>query len=125
MIGLFAGTAHAQTEQRLPTDNELRASYCITYLQGSIKFQQQAALSSDPTTVAQANAALTISQTSLHKLQLYLLPRVPYLNAMALMGASASAQDDINRLLTMTPAQIDSLTKKTDSCRDPSSWLPI
>jgi hypothetical protein len=123
LVVLIAGTARAQ-EQRLPTDNELRASYCITYLQGAIRSGQQYTQSSDQARAAEAVTAIAAVQRDLRKLQQYLVPRIPYLDVPALATASASASDDLTRLPNMTPDETQALTKKLASCRD-LSWLPI
>lgn len=124
LIGLFACIQSRAQAQRLPTDNELRASYCITYLQGAIRSAQPLTQSPDQAQAARATEAIASAQRDLRKFQQYLLPRFPYLDVAALATASASASDDLTRLPNMTPDETQALTKKVTSCRD-LSWLPI
>jgi hypothetical protein len=146
MCALSSVTAFAQT---LPTDVELRASFCMVVVRSFIEFQQaQMPLHTDPDTKAAAVAALGKDNDSLRKLQLYLVPRLPYLDATALLASQASANGDLDRVKkafdacappcksASSPAScsekcvllaipdIPNLRRKWDTCRD-LSWLPI
>ncbi len=172
---IFSSTgfcSNALSQERLPTDVELRSAYCIPVLQNDISVLQQALatansgidhitdipVQSGRDAVLQAyqrgqrefEKAITERQSALNRLQLYITPKIPYLDVDSLMAATSRAKADIQQFDTksksctlecMGPLKSDSAEKsdpvfcfKTCSgvelndrlaaCRNPT-WLPF
>lgn len=86
--------------QQLPSQVDLKAAYCIPIVQ----YQLQLVRGIVPGDSAQAQAAqqmraklLSEMESRLNRLQLYLVPRIPYLEPTALLAAAKSADNDIGR----------------------------
>lgn len=103
----------AKAQQQAPNPTDLRAAYCISLTKALLAEVQQSMpqmskpLSPDapPEIVQQHNAALEKMQSAmaaanarLNKLQLYLLPRMQYVDALGLVSADKSARDDLQRI---------------------------
>jgi len=92
----------AQQPALLPSDVELASAYCIGVLQRQAAMADGRMLASPG---ANGYAAQQIEQhrqelrESLERLQSYLVPRMPYLDAMALASAGARADADIDDVL--------------------------
>lgn len=89
--------AAQQQQRRLPSDTELHAAYCIARLQHDVSvFESLKALSAEqqPSISPRVEQLMEQKRAALRKLQLYLVPRLPYLEPNALLGAVASADQD-------------------------------
>lgn len=161
LFALLATTAFGQTQ--LPTDIELHAAYCIPVIQNDIKGLKSArddlqkmldspAVHDAPPEVLgllrkqQNELPQTIAerQSILNRLQLFLLPRIQYLDASALLAATSRAKpdmDDWSRLADkcirecaqpqeriteacLRKCQRGPLEDRLTTCRNPT-WLPF
>jgi hypothetical protein len=93
--------------QELPSQVDLRAAYCIPILQDGLSeisslrnYVQSQSLPPEHKAVAEKtlSEAATKTVTNLRRLQLYLLPRLPYLDAYGIGAARKSGEEDIARL---------------------------
>lgn len=104
--------------QRLPTDTELRASYCMPVVVNDIGFQRhaiqlidetlkseevQSRILKDPAlsrklqnTQTEMQQYLVDSQSALRRLQLYVLPRMAHLDPTPLRIATKRAEEDLD-----------------------------
>ena len=118
VVLMFASlTASAQTQ--LPSETDLRAAYCLPVLQKDIdSIEKMIALTDDqikhiedmPESSRQGvlqmlqKSKQTLPQTlserrsSLNRVQLFILPRMQYLDASALLGATARGTADTREL---------------------------
>jgi hypothetical protein len=146
----------------LPTEVELRAAYCIPVLQNDITNLRKVLANVDAmlgrideappearqhlTETLQESKRDTPKQieareSALNRLQLFILPRMQYLDASALLGAAARANADlqdsaaeVRRCTSECAANKDSSCIKTcmgsdlqarlNACRNPT-WLPF
>ena len=100
LLGIVAAAAPCGAQQAvlLPSDVELASAYCIGVLQRQAAMADGRMLASPG---ANGYAAQQIEQhrqelrESLERLQSYLVPRMPYLDTMALASAGARADADI------------------------------
>lgn len=120
-VSLASSTA-AYAQLQPPTDADLRTAYCIEVTQEAIKTlddsirhveadierakntptaphgKELAAVEQDLKSGLQKS--LAESDSLLNRLQLYLLPRISYLDPTGLMGAQARARSDLQQLST-------------------------
>lgn len=120
---LMISAAPALAQRPLPTDIELRAAYCIPVIQSDLKSltdsraQVQdtiARIGEIPPDMRQQllqtlrefqdslPKAISERNSVLNRLQLFLVPRVQYLDASALMGAASRANSDMQEWSSMT-----------------------
>jgi hypothetical protein len=122
----FCSIAHAQNMPA--SDNDLHAAYCIEISRFSISTYQQAIKETSngkfSDTPDKLNAELRVAEANLRKFQAYLVPRLQYIDATTLLGASATAKSDLQRALT-SPPDLKILQAKFNLCKDTSSWLPF
>lgn len=152
---------------RLPTDTELHVSYCIPIVAFDVDLyrngirlmeednkskEQQDRILKDPTLakkieniLADLQRYLGDSQSSLRRLQLYIIPRIAELDPVSLLIAKNRAAEDLDRLQRTMPTCEESCIKNQDlskcinacgertipdvrqrfaSCRN-LSWLPF
>jgi len=106
LLLVLASNARAQV---LPSQVDLRAAYCIPLLQYAVsEIEHIASLLRDNAqlftpehqAVGRAVSEKTLSKTAtnLRRLQLYLLPRLPYLAAYGIVAAKKSGEEDYARL---------------------------
>ena len=76
----------------LPTEVELKASYCIAVTQNLL-----AMLQASPEVRQNTPDQIANSQTTLGTLQLYLMPRLPYLDPMSVAAAYQAGENDHRR----------------------------
>jgi hypothetical protein len=103
------GTGGAAPPQREPSDDELHSMYCVEVLRAEIVLQQhlvsessEAAGTAEPAqralwidTGAELLQRLERLEGALYQLQLYMLPRIPAVNPLALAGAIRQADVDV------------------------------
>jgi hypothetical protein len=129
---------------QLPTDVDLKASYCLGVINGfneSWRTLDSTKLSPELAQQFQQLSAEIVRDTAAvsQKLRNYLLPRVPYLEPMALMAAtnqglidfrrnkpifqncSANCQETVNCL---TACQHEPLAEKVTPCLQEPTFLP-
>jgi hypothetical protein len=113
--------AHGQ-ELREPTDAELRTAYCIAYLNQEIPalpsiltYAQRAVTSATPEDVGkrqleveQMQAEVARQQTTLRRLQSYLLPKLTVLDPSAICLAKQRAVEDFKEQRAPTPGSVKS-----------------
>jgi hypothetical protein len=162
---LFAAPALAQSP--LPTDTELRAAYCIRVIQNDIRLfndalaqidkmteriqevpedMRQQALELNQKTKAELPRTIANRESVLNRLQMFIVPRMKYLDSSALLAATNRADSDIeewSRVMsecttkcTRPPATTDKLdaclgecrssdlSNRLEACRNPT-WLPF
>lgn len=121
--------------ERLPTDTELRATYCIPivvfdadfyrntvqHLDGLLKSEEQRILK-DPAlsrkfqnAKAEMQQGLVDSQSALRRLQLYVLPRMVNLDSTSLLIATKRAKEDVDMIRNKASACVEQCIKSTDS----------
>jgi hypothetical protein len=101
-IAAAATPCGAQPAVLLPSDVELASAYCIGVLQRQAAMADERALKSpgaDGYATQQIEQHRQELRETLERLQSYLVPRMPYLDAMALAGAGARADADIDDVL--------------------------
>lgn len=155
----------SQAQVKPPNRTDLHAAYCVTVLQ-KFKSMASAAVSGLQTPIngasevppvkaarekalAAARASLNALTAALERIQLYLLPRMPYLDPVGLLAASTAAKKDLteatktayscfntctdsgdlsqrctNACTRKKMPTISYLRKKWAACRKPS-WLPF
>jgi hypothetical protein len=126
---------------REPTDAELRTAYCISYLNQQIPWvqsllteAQRAVTSATGEDVEKRREAerlqaeVTRQQTSLRRLQSYLIPKLKALDPSAIALANQRGVEDFKEIKTQTfkgnPDHIKELYKRTNACLEPD-WLPF
>jgi hypothetical protein len=83
----------------LPSQVDLRAAYCVAILQDSYSASLVASMGlTDPKDKERPQKWLTDTQANLRRLQLYLLPRLSYLDPSGLLAATTSGKEDVARL---------------------------
>jgi hypothetical protein len=83
----------AVAQQLLPTDVDLRASYCIPVVNEGLRVLQGA--QPGETQTDETIRAVTEVQGRADRLTRYLVPRVPYLDATALAAAATQGKRDM------------------------------
>jgi hypothetical protein len=97
-VAIVPLTAHAQT--RAPTDIELRAAYCTGVTQTQLKLTDslattlRAAVAPGPAAAELIDRGRERLAQRLARLQAYLVPKVPYLDTIALAAAYHRAEED-------------------------------
>jgi|SRR5215472_2510920 len=119
------------TAQQAPGEQELRSIYCAEVLRTEITVQQhmisassEAAGVGEPAlreqwieTSAELLQRLTKLQRALHRLQAYMLPRIPALDAYPLASAIRQANADVQ-----DSSANDALLSRVRDCENPT-WL--
>lgn len=93
LLMFVASMAHGQTRS-LPTDADLKTAYCITVVKKNI---QSLSMNTDPPGSPARNMIddlLRDRNNELHRLQSYLLPKLPSLDATGLIAASNRGEAD-------------------------------
>jgi hypothetical protein len=146
VTGLGAGPAFAQA--RLPTDGELRAVYCIGIVQRELQLVGPLfdLVRGSPPSEAKDKALQQQSDTeqNLARMRAYILPKITYLDPVALTLAKRRADTDMDfvaaegaNLATRCPEKSGSgltecarkgsqseLASRIRGCND-TSWLPF
>lgn len=145
--GLCVSAVPLAVAQRPPSDNELKAAYCIPYIQDSIRVLQHFAkggsgelspVEIDAISTLPIGRELSENKDRLSRLQSYLIPKLQYLDALAIGAASARAAADIQGAKDQTAACTKSdrvkscmetfykseLWARINGCRD-LVWLPF
>ena len=113
-LASLAGNAVAQ--QRVPNDDELHSMYCVEVIRAEIILQQhlisasnEAAGTAQPESREQwiATSAELLQQLAkleevLHQLQVYMLPRIPAIDSLALASEIRHADADIEDSRTIS-----------------------
>ena len=125
---VFPGAALAQQP---PSEQELRSMYCVEVLRTEITLQQhmisassEAAGVSEPAlreqwieTSAELLQRLAKLERALHRLQIYMLPRIPGVDSYPLASAIRQANADVQ-----DSSGNDALLSRVRDCENPS-WL--
>jgi hypothetical protein len=122
MVALLLGScgAYGQTLALPPTPTDLHAAYCVESLKEHLQFEEQALNSINaliaarpmpPASAASSAGDQELTQTrtmtlqeisnsnaSLQRIELYLNPRVGYLDPTGLMAAMVAAKNDVSRI---------------------------
>lgn len=107
-IPLGFGSSLAQAPIVMPSDVDLRASYCIEATKHDIEYYNTVLRTVAPGTesinkvIAESRRGLNLASANLRKLQQYLVPRALYLDFAGLLAASTSANDDVARIVRAT-----------------------
>lgn len=85
--------------RELPSEVDLRAAYCIPYLQEFINAARLPPMLVDSPEAQQAAEELLSDLTSdLRRLQLYLVPRLRYLDPLGIAAARKKGEEDLVKL---------------------------
>jgi hypothetical protein len=141
-----AGTAGAQSQP--PSDNELRAAYCIGVVQVELQYMAQIDALFRETVPAdkmgEINQQRADTEQRLARLRAYLLPKLSHLDAVALTVAKQRADTDaalaktegdkllkscpigppLEALKCVTNAPTTEASSRLKACND-TSWLPF
>lgn len=103
--------------QQLPTDIDLRAAYCLPIVNDELATFQTPI---DPSVLTPqmkqgVESAIAEAQERANRLKRFLLPRVPYLDATALLAASTQGKQDEQRGLQDTRECFTSCQGASDS----------
>ena len=127
-LSVFPGRA---TAQQAPSEQELRSMYCVEVLRTEITLQQhmisassEAAGVSEPAlreqwieTSAELLQRLAKLERALHRLQTYMLPRIPGVDSYPLASAIRQANADVQ-----DSSGNDALLRRVNDCENPT-WL--
>lgn len=93
---LFSSTPTSVNAQVLPDSTDLKAAYCIPIA----RWASLTTVGEDTPEPFKTSLTAIRDQgaVNLRRLQLYLLPRIPQLETMSLVGAAKSAEEDMERL---------------------------
>ena len=102
------GVVNAQSVP--PNETDLHASYCIEVNNSYVDYSRTAlsTLNNEPPSAVKDEdlkailAASNAINANLKKLQLYLVPRLAYIDRLGLLGASGAATDDLARIRSAT-----------------------
>ncbi len=128
---LCALTVSATAQPRAPSDDELHSMYCVEVLRAEITLQQHMiSASSEAAGVAQPQLREQWIDTSaellrrlaklegaLYRLQVYMLPRIPAIDSLALASAIRQANADVQESWTN-----NALLSRVEACENPT-WL--
>ena len=129
---LPALAANAAAQPRPPSDEELRSIYCVEVLRAEINVQHHMiSASSEAAGMAQPESREQWIDTSsellrrlaklegaLYRLQVYLLPRIPVIDSLALASAIRQANADVGESW-----RNEALLNRVTGCENPA-WLP-
>jgi hypothetical protein len=124
--------ANASAQPRPPSDDELHSIYCVEVLRAEINVQHHMiSASSEAAGTAQPEARQQWIDTSsallqrlaklegaLYRLQVYMLPRIPIIDSLALASAIRQANADVEESW-----RNDALLTRVTACENPA-WLP-
>lgn len=125
-------TANATAQPRPPSDDELHSIYCVEVLRAEINVQHHMiSASSGAAGMAQPEAREQWIDTSsvllqrlaklegaLYRLQVYMLPRIPVIDSLALASAIRQANADV-----VESWRNEALLTRVTACENPA-WLP-
>ncbi len=130
---LLAFTGDATAQSRAPSDDEMRSMYCVEVLRTEITLQQHmisasseaAGAAAEPQlreqwidTSAELLRHLATLESSLHRLQIYMLPRIPAIDSLALASAIRQANAEVQE-----SSGNDALLGRVKGCENPT-WIP-
>ena len=132
LSALAAFAANATAQPRPPSDDELRSIYCVEVLRAEINVQHHMiSASSEAAGLAQPESREQWIDTSsallqrlaklegaLYRLQVYMLPRIPIIDSLALASAIRQANADVEESW-----RNDALLTRVTACENPT-WLP-
>jgi hypothetical protein len=130
-LSAFTGSATAQP--RVPSADELHSMYCVEVLRTEITLQHhmiselsEAAGVAQPElreqwidTSAELLQRLAQLEGALYRLQIYMLPRIPTIDSLALASAIRQANADVQESWNN-----DALLSRVAQCENPT-WLPL
>jgi hypothetical protein len=132
LLSLSALPGNATAQPRAPSDDELHSMYCVEVLRAEITLQHHLiSASSEAAGVAQPELRKQWIDTSaellqrlaslegtLYRLQVYMLPRIPTIDSLALASAIRQGNADVQELWSN-----DALLGRVSACENPA-WLP-
>ncbi len=132
LSALCAVTGNATAQPRAPGDDELRSIYCVEVLRAEITLQQHMISASSAAagvaqpelrqqwieTSAELLRRLATLEGALYRLQVYMLPRIPAIDSLALASAIRRAKADVEE-----SSNHDALLSRVAGCENPT-WLP-
>lgn len=130
LAGLSAIPGNATAQLQAPSDQELRSMYCVEVLRTEITLQQHMiSASSEAAGMAQPESReqwldtsaellrrLATLEGALHRLQLYMLPRIPTIDSLALASAIRQANVDVQESWS------NDALDRVSACENPT-WL--
>lgn len=133
LSALCAFTGNAMAQVRAPSDDELHSIYCVEVLRTQITLQHhmiaassEAAGEAQPElrqqwldTSAELLQRLATLEGALYRLQVYMLPRIPGIDALALASAIRQANADAEEA-----SANDALLGRMRACENPA-WIPL
>ena len=131
VAGLAAFPGRATAQLRAPSEAEAHSIYCVEVLRAEIKLQQhlisaasEAAGNAEPEsraqwtdTSAELLQQLAKLEATLQRLQVYLLPRIPTIDSLALAAVIRQANVDLEG-----PWSDEELSGRVRVCENPS-WV--
>lgn len=132
LSALPAFACNATAQPRPPSDAELHSIYCVEVLRAEINLQHHMiSASSEAAGMAQPESRAQWLETSsellqrlaklqgaLYRLQLYMLPRIPAIDSLALASAIRQANADVEESWSK-----DALLTRVTACEH-LTWLP-
>jgi hypothetical protein len=133
LSALSAFTGSATPQPRVPSADELHSMYCVEVLRTEITLQHhmiselsEAAGVAQPElreqwidTSAELLQRLAQLEGALYRLQIYMLPRIPTIDSLALASAIRQANADVQESWNN-----DALLLRVAQCENPT-WLPL
>ena len=130
---LCALTCNATAQPRAPSDDELHSMYCAEVLRTEITLQHHMISASSEAagvgqrelreqridTSAELLRGLAKLEGALYRLQLYMLPRIPAIDSLALASAIRQANADVQESRSS-----DAPLSRMRACESPT-WLPL
>ena len=130
---LCAFTCNATAQPRAPSDDELHSMYCAEVLRTEITLQHHMISASSEAagvgqpelreqridTSAELLQGLAKLEGALYRLQLYMLPRIPAIDSLALASAIRQANADVQE-----PRSSDASLSRMRACES-LAWLPL
>jgi hypothetical protein len=134
LLSVLCGfTCNATAQPRAPSDDELHSMYCVEVLRTEITLQHHMISASSEAagmgppelreqrtaTSAELLQGLAKLEEALHRLQLYMLPRIRTIDSLALAIPIRQANADVQE----SPSN-DALLMRMRACESPT-WLPL
>jgi hypothetical protein len=133
LLSALSATGSATAQPRVPSADELHSMYCVEVLRTEITLQHhmiselsEAAGVAQPElreqwidTSAELLQRLAQLEGALYRLQIYMLPRIPTIDSLALASAIRQANADVQESWNN-----DALLLRVAQCENPT-WLPL
>lgn len=130
---LYLAASIASAQIALPNQTDLTASYCVGVIRSQIDSSNilwQKFIKNAPQSVRESfSNSIKKRESELRRLELYIIPRMPYLNVEGLLAAAQAGKEDFsNQGVTDCTIQKKCLySSNTDQCidqcqKDSPSW---